>query len=58
MSDAQFDIEPVPDIPDDLDFEGETITILYRDEMKNEFWTEEVNGEVVNDAVFARNAAV
>lgn len=58
VSDAQFDSEPTPDIPDDLDFEGETITILYRDEMKNEFWTEESNGEVVNDAVFARNAAV
>ena len=47
-----------PDIPSDLTLGGETITILYRDGMKDEFWTEEQTGDVVNDAVFNRNAAV
>ena len=48
----------VPDVPDDLSLNGETITILYRDAMKDEFWTEEQNGDIVNDAVYDRNAAV
>lgn len=47
-----------PDIPSDLTLNGETITILYRDGMKDEFWTEEYNGDIVNDAVYNRNAAV
>ena len=52
------DTKLTPDIPDDLTLSGETITILYRDAMKDEFWTEEQNGDVVNDAVYDRNAAV
>ena len=47
-----------PDIPSDLTLNGETITILYRDGMKDEFWTEEQNGDIVNDAVYNRNATV
>ena len=46
-----------PDLPD-LNLNGETITIMYRDSMKNEFWTEEQNGEIVNDAIHTRNKAV
>ena len=48
---APVETELAPDLPD-LDLKGETITILYRDAMKNEFWTEEQNGEIVNDAVY------
>lgn len=41
-----------------LDFGGEKITHLYREAMKDEFTADEMNGEVVNDAVFAKNLAV
>lgn len=54
---APVETELAPDLPD-LDLKGETITILYRDAMKNEFWTEEQNGEIVNDAVYDKNVAV
>ncbi|MBE6610901.1 MAG: extracellular solute-binding protein [Ruminococcaceae bacterium] len=48
-------------LPDDLDFGGETITILTRvgdAAVKGEFIAEEENGDIVNDAVYARNIAV
>lgn len=57
-SDIQSSAELTPDIPSDLDLGGETVTILYREAMKDEFWTEEQNGDVVNDAVYDRNIAV
>ena len=57
-SDIQTGAELAPDIPSDLDLGGETVTILYREAMKDEFWTEEQNGDVVNDAVYDRNTAV
>ena len=57
-SDIQTGAELAPDIPSDLDLDGETVTILYREAMKDEFWTEEQNGDVVNDAVYDRNTAV
>lgn len=47
-----------PNIPNDLTLNGETITILYREQMKDEFYAEEQNGDIVNDAVYDRNAAV
>ena len=48
------------DLPDDLDYTGETITIISRDSdwVRDEIWVEQINGDVVNDAVFARNATV
>jgi ABC-type glycerol-3-phosphate transport system substrate-binding protein len=48
-------------LPDDLDFGGETITILTRvgdAAVKGEFIAEEETGDIVNDAVYARNLAV
>jgi hypothetical protein len=48
-------------LPDDLDFGGETITILMRvgdAAVKGEFIAEEETGDIVNDAVYARNLAV
>ena len=40
------------DLPEDLKFGGETVTFLYRDEVSNEFFTEALNGDVVNDAQY------
>ncbi len=50
-------------IPDDLpekDFEGRTFYVLGTDESGygDYIFTEEMNGEVVNDAVYARNLAI
>jgi len=47
-------------LPADLDFGGESVTIHARgdDDSFLEVYTEELNGDVLNDAVFNRNAAV
>ena len=56
------DIEEQPiitdDLPDGLNFNGETFTILYRDYMNYETYAEAETGEVINDAVYRRNAYV
>ncbi len=46
------------DLPEGLDFGGETVTFLYRSEIADEFHTEDQNGEVVNDAVYDSFRAV
>ena len=53
-------------LPDDLDFNGETITIHIRDGDNHnptrncimEMTVEELNGELLNDAIYNRNLAV
>ena len=46
-------------IPSDLRFDGTTVNILYWNDHPNvEFFVEDQNGEVVNDAIFRRNAKV
>jgi hypothetical protein len=47
-------------LPDGLDFNGATVTIHSRgdDEPYYEIWSERMTGEVVNDAIFERNAMV
>ncbi len=37
------------DLPEDLDFGGESVRFLYRAEVIDEFYAAEINGEVVND---------
>ena len=47
------------DIPDDLRFDGETVKILYWDDVPNmEFFVEDQTGEAVNDAIYRRNLNV
>ena len=46
------------DLPEDLSYNGQTITFLYREEIAGEFYAESVNGDIVNDAILARNNAV
>ena len=60
--------EPAPAIrdslPDDLDFDGETISIVVRSESSPasdagyEFYAESEIGDIVNDAIFRRNRTV
>ena len=53
--------EKTDEISDDisaLNFNGETISILYRDYMEYEAHAESQNGDVINDAVYKRNMAV
>ncbi|MBO5701031.1 MAG: extracellular solute-binding protein [Clostridia bacterium] len=47
------------DLPEELDFGGDTITVLWWTDVENpEFFVEDTNGEIVNDAIFERNAKV
>ena len=47
-------------VPADLDFEGVNVNILVRDDdnYKRDFYAEDINGEVVNDAIYDRNRSV
>ena len=46
-------------LPDELDFGGETITVLWwTDVEKPEFYIEDANGDMINDAIFQRNINV
>lgn len=46
-------------LPADLNFDGATVTMLYWEDVeKQEFFATEQTGEVVNDAILARNNAV
>lgn len=47
------------DLPADLNFDGTTVTTFgWSGPVLVEFYVEEQNGEIVNDAIFARNLAV
>lgn len=46
-------------LPDDLDFGGETITVLWwNDVEKPEFFVEDATGDMITDAIFQRNINV
>jgi len=47
-------------VPDDLDFGGETVTILVREGelYKKEFGVEETDGSILNDSLYLRNSRV
>ena len=46
-------------LPDELDFGGETITVLWWTDVENpEFFVEESTGDMISDAIFERNAKV
>lgn len=47
------------DLPDDLTYNGTTVTTFgWSGPANAEFYVEEMNGEIVNDAIFERNATV
>ena len=47
------------DLPEDLNFGGATITMLYWDDVENpEFESDGINGDIVNDAIYTRNMTV
>jgi len=46
-------------LPEELDFGGETITVLWWTDVENpEFFVEEATGDMISDAIFQRNANV
>ena len=46
-------------LPDELDFGGETVTVLWWNDVERpEFYVEEQNGEMINDAIYQRNINV
>lgn len=47
------------DLPEELDWGGETFTVFYWDDVEmQEFEAEEITSEMVNDAIYTRNANV
>ncbi len=46
------------DLPADLDLGGATVSFLYREEVAGEFCSEDIVGEIVNDALFNSHLAV
>ena len=46
------------DLPDDLDFNGATVRVLYPSEVLTEFFCEEPGEDIVSQAVYATNLAV
>ncbi|MBE6611214.1 MAG: hypothetical protein E7632_01875 [Ruminococcaceae bacterium] len=58
-SDRDADGYLLDDLPDDLDFGGETVTILGWNHYEEiEFFAEDQTGEIVNDAYYERNQRV
>lgn len=57
---APVDEGPADPLPADLKFGGETVRFLARDRdwMDDEIAVDDINGEVVNDAIFKRNQTV
>ena len=56
---AEDTLFALSEIPDDLRFDGQTIKILYWDDVPNvEFFVEDQTGEAVNDAIYRRNLNV
>ena len=46
------------ELPAGLNFNGETINVLYRDDVVNSFYVDEQTGDIVDDAVYNSNRAV
>jgi len=40
------------DLPEDLSYNGQTVTFLYREEIAGEFTAEVMTGDIVNDAIY------
>ena len=51
-SSAETDNRVSDDLPADLDFGGEEVTFLYREEVASEFYADTANGDIVNDALY------
>ncbi|MCL2098935.1 MAG: hypothetical protein FWH24_00680 [Oscillospiraceae bacterium] len=69
VQEEESDPRDIPDGVPELDFGGADFRIIYRDDCVRsnwnlydvhqiEIWTEELNGDVINDALFERNRAV
>ena len=46
------------DLPEDLTYEGKTVSFLYREEIAGEFWSEAITGDIANDAIYESVLAV
>ncbi|MCL2774075.1 MAG: hypothetical protein FWD71_12085 [Oscillospiraceae bacterium] len=57
-SSAETTEQAISDDVPELNFNGETVSILYRDYMQYEVTAEAENGDVINDAVYRRNAKI
>ncbi|MHB1153126.1 MAG: hypothetical protein ACYCWE_19550 [Eubacteriales bacterium] len=55
---AETDPRDIPDGLPERDYIGDTFTLFCREEVKEQYFVESENGEIVNDAIYARNLAV
>ena len=47
------------DLPEDLNFGGETVTVLYWEDVEHvEFESDEITGDIVKDAIYTRNLRI
>lgn len=46
------------DLPEDLTYEGKTVTFLYREEIASEFWSDTQTADITGDAIYESILAV
>ena len=49
---------PTLDLPEDLNYNGDVVSVLHWDSEKPEFSIEEITGSLVNDAIYQRNTNI
>lgn len=55
---TETDPRDIPDGLPDRDYNEDMFTLFCREEVKEQYFVESENGEIVNDAIYARNLAV
>lgn len=55
---AEATTKYLDDLPEDLSYEGKTVTFLYREEIAGEFWAENMTGDVASDAIYESTSEV
>ena len=49
---AATEVQYLDNLPADLNYNGETVRFLYREEVADEFYVEKEDGDIVHDAIF------
>ena len=49
---AETEVQYLDNLPADLNYNGETVRFLYREEVSDEFYVEKEDGDIVHDAIF------
>lgn len=49
---AATEVQYLDNLPADLNYNGETVRFLYREEIADEFYVEKEDGDIVHDAIY------